>query len=67
MGGIGKTTFCKVLCDELYMKLEGKVCHAELESKSSSELQKDVLWELTDLNHDNLAFKTEAMVSLSTH
>lgn len=38
MGGIGKIIFCKVFCDELYMKLEGKVCYVELESKSLSEL-----------------------------
>jgi len=64
MGGIGKTTFCKVLCDELHMKFQGRVCHIELGSRSEPiELQKEVLRRLTDINDDSLMFKTEDMVS----
>lgn len=39
-GDIGKTSFCKVLCDELNVKFEGKVFPAELGSKSEIELHR---------------------------
>jgi GTPase SAR1 family protein len=67
MGGIGKTTFCKVLCDELYMRFQGKVCHGELGIRSPIELQKQVLRDLTDTNHDSLTFLTEDMVRITSH
>ncbi len=64
MGGIGKTTFCRALCDELHIKFQARVCHIELGSKSEPiEMHKEVLRRLTDINHDNLMFMTEAMVS----
>lgn len=36
-GGIGKTTFCKELLDELEMKFHGKVCHVEIGSHTQEE------------------------------
>ncbi|KAG0606394.1 hypothetical protein M758_9G137800 [Ceratodon purpureus] len=63
MGGIGKTTFCKVLCDELYTKFQGKVCHGEFGTRGAVELQKQVLRELTDTNPDSLTFLTEDMTT----
>ena len=67
MGGIGKTTFCKVLCDELYTKFQGKVCHGEFGTRGAVELQKQVLRELTDTNPDSLTFLTEDMVRVVSH
>jgi hypothetical protein len=34
--GIGKTTLCKILCNELLGKYEGRTCHVELKYKDSS-------------------------------
>jgi GTPase SAR1 family protein len=31
VGGIGKTTSCKVLCNDYFEEFEGKVCHIDLE------------------------------------
>jgi Cdc6-like AAA superfamily ATPase len=36
VGGIGKTTLCKMLCIELSSKYKGKTCHVELKSTNSS-------------------------------
>jgi GTPase SAR1 family protein len=33
VGGIGKTTMCKTLCNEWSCEYEGRVCHVEFESK----------------------------------
>lgn len=43
MGGIGKTTICKSLCNDYHVEFNGKVWHAELGRKSPEEIQKDVL------------------------
>ena len=43
MGGIGKTTICKSLCNEYFAEFNGKVWHAELGKKGIEEIQKDVL------------------------
>jgi Ni2+-binding GTPase involved in maturation of urease and hydrogenase len=50
VGGIGKTSICKVLCNEYSGEFKGRVCHAELERKSEEELLQDVLESLTDSN-----------------
>lgn len=47
MGGVGKTTISKVLCNQLFGNFSGKVCHVELGGKNLVELQKKVLKELT--------------------
>lgn len=48
VGGIGKTTICKALCNEFFKKYRGRVSHAELERGSEEELLKEVLRRLTD-------------------
>ena len=47
MGGMGKTSICKVLCNEFFTQFRGRVCHAELERKSEEELLREVLKKLT--------------------
>jgi len=36
VGGIGKKTTCKILCNELSSKYEGRVCHIEFDSGCSN-------------------------------
>lgn len=55
-GGMGKTTLCKSLCNDYFVKFNGKVWHTELGKKSAEEVHKDVLRHLvgtseTLLNH----------------
>jgi predicted AAA+ superfamily ATPase len=54
MGGIGKTSICKALCNEFVPRFHGRVCHAELESRSLEELLREVLRRLTDTSHEVL-------------
>jgi Ni2+-binding GTPase involved in maturation of urease and hydrogenase len=54
MGGIGKTSICKALCNEFVTRFPGRVCHAELERKSKEELLREVLRRLTDTSHEVL-------------
>lgn len=63
-GGIGKTTFCKVLCNELDKKFHGKVCHAEL-GNPTLELLKVVIKTLTDTAKQQFEHWTEDQVSLA--
>jgi Ni2+-binding GTPase involved in maturation of urease and hydrogenase len=46
--GIGKTTACKALCNDLFTEFQGRVCHVELENGSEIELLKEVLKRLTN-------------------
>jgi thymidylate kinase len=51
VGGIGKTTCCKLLCNNLSMKFEGRVCHLEFGNDSSEkERLQEVLKRLTNSN-----------------
>jgi dephospho-CoA kinase len=54
MGGIGKTTISKVLCNDLSLKFCDNVCHIELESGSEMKLLQKALKKLTDIRHDVL-------------
>ncbi|KAG0577398.1 hypothetical protein KC19_5G153200 [Ceratodon purpureus] len=54
IGGIGKTTICKVLCNKLFKEFRGRVCHTELKREFQLELFQEVLKILTDTRHDNL-------------
>lgn len=36
VGGAGKTTMCRVLCNELALEFDDKVCHIEMASNPSS-------------------------------
>ena len=47
--GIGKTTACKALCNELFTEFQGRVCHVELENGSDLELLREVLTRITDI------------------
>ncbi|KAG0601427.1 hypothetical protein M758_11G109900 [Ceratodon purpureus] len=48
VGGVGKTTLCKSLCNHLFREYEGKVCHVELkEGGNKLELLRQVLRRLT--------------------
>jgi GTPase SAR1 family protein len=48
VGGIGKTTICKSLCNYYFSEFNGKVWHAELGKKGAEEIQKDVLHHLVE-------------------
>ena len=54
MGSIGKTTICRVLCNEFYVEFHGKVHHLELESNNQVELIQAMLKRLTETRHDLL-------------
>ena len=52
VGGLGKTSVCKALCNNQFAKYDGRACLAELCARSLGELQKDVLCELTQVNSE---------------
>jgi len=54
VGGIGKTTICKTLCNELSSKYEGKVCHVEFDNtcSNSKELLQNVVLKLIGKSAD---------------
>ncbi|KAG0598142.1 hypothetical protein M758_12G049500 [Ceratodon purpureus] len=54
MGGIGKTTISKALCNELALKFCDNVCHIELGSGSELELLGKALKKLSRIRHDVL-------------
>jgi len=54
VGGIGKTTICKSMCNDVSEKYCGKVAHMELGSQSEEELLKDLLRRLTSMNLEHL-------------
>ncbi|KAG0588935.1 hypothetical protein KC19_2G279700 [Ceratodon purpureus] len=54
MGGIGKTSICKALCNDFFTKFHGKVCHAELERGSKEGLLREVLKTLTNTSRERL-------------
>lgn len=55
VGGIGKTTICKALCNDYCTEFQGRVAHVELESGIEVELMRGVLRKLTDMRHEVLA------------
>ena len=52
MGGMGKTSICKALCNEFSSEFHGRVCHAELGRGSKEELMREVLKRVTDASHE---------------
>ncbi|KAG0553984.1 hypothetical protein KC19_12G053800 [Ceratodon purpureus] len=54
MGGIGKTTISKALCNKLALKFCDNVCHIELGSGSELELLRKTLKKLSKIRHDIL-------------
>lgn len=53
-GGIGKSTLCKAMCNDVSAECGGKVAHVELGSQSEEELLKEVLQRLTNMNLERL-------------
>jgi len=49
MGGVGKTTVSKALCNFFQQDYFGRVCHVELGNEKALVLQKKVLKELARL------------------
>ena len=49
MGGIGKTTICKVMCHKF--QFLDAVCHLEFGSKSDLELMREAVRKFTDSTH----------------
>ncbi|KAG0598288.1 hypothetical protein M758_12G061400 [Ceratodon purpureus] len=54
MGGIGKTTIGKALCNELSSKFHDRVCHIEFGSGTEMELLRKTLKTCTQIRHDVL-------------
>ncbi|KAG0560026.1 hypothetical protein KC19_10G148400 [Ceratodon purpureus] len=54
MGGVGKTSICKALCNEFFTKFHGKVCHAELHRSNEEDLLREVLKTLTNTSGEQL-------------
>ena len=52
MGGFGKTTLCKALCNEYYTEFHGRVCHVELGKDNEVPLLQDMLESPTDTKHE---------------
>ena len=65
MGGIGKSTICKTLCNYFSTNFCDKVCHIELRNSQDEEkMLREVLKKLTDLRHDVLDKSNVGVVSL---
>ena len=63
VGGIGKTTMCKILCNDLF-EFSGKVCHVELGGiRSGDQMMKEVLKKLTNTSEELLQRLDEDEVS----
>jgi putative protein kinase ArgK-like GTPase of G3E family len=64
VGGTGKTTTCKTLCNEFSHEYGGQVCYVEFESKgtSSKGLLEKVLMHLTNTSLEFLQRMNEGKV-----
>ena len=64
MGGIGKSTILKVLCNEYYTKFQGRVCHLEFNKVATEhQLLQEALKKLTDTRPELLEGLNIDMVS----
>jgi GTPase SAR1 family protein len=52
VGGIGKTTACKVLCNDYFEEFEGKVCHVEFGVGNKFSILQEILKRLTETNQE---------------
>jgi ABC-type cobalamin/Fe3+-siderophores transport system ATPase subunit len=68
VGGIGKSTVCKTLCNELSHEYEGRVCHFEFEitNLSSKGLLEKVLMRLTNTSLEFLQRMNEGEVGVQS-
>ena len=65
MGGMGKTTMSRVLCNEFSSEFLAKVCHVELNNHDTINLQKALLRTLTKWNEIDMSKLTnESQVQL---
>jgi len=67
VGGIGKTTTCKTLSNELLREYDGRVCHLEFQSgpsKDSIELLQKALVDLTRKSKEVIKLLNEGEVRL---
>ena len=55
MGGLGKTTLCKVMCNHYFGEFGGNVIHINLRLNTSVEQQKKVIAKLTGATQDELS------------
>lgn len=51
IGGIGKTSICKALCNKYFIEFHGSICHVELGKGSEEELMREVVNKLTRSSH----------------
>ncbi|KAG0604323.1 hypothetical protein M758_10G162600 [Ceratodon purpureus] len=54
IGGIGKTTMCKAMCNEVFKRFGGRVCHVELNTTSEVEILGNVLRRLSTIEHEHV-------------
>ncbi|KAG0603715.1 hypothetical protein M758_10G115900 [Ceratodon purpureus] len=54
IGGIGKTTMCKAMCNEVFERFGGRVCHVELNTTSEVEILQNVLRRLSTIEHGHV-------------
>jgi len=60
VGGIGKTTACKCMVNELFDEFDGRVCHIEFNNKSTcKDRVQEVLRRLTNSNRKVLKSMSE--------
>ena len=58
MGGMGKTTMSRVMCNELSSQFLAKVCHVELNNHAIIDLRKKLLRTLTKRNEIDMSTLT---------
>jgi len=64
MGGMGKTTMSRVLCNAFSSKFLGKVCHVELNNHAIIDLRKDLLRTLTKWSESDMSKLTDESKAL---
>jgi translation initiation factor RLI1 len=64
VGGIGKTTSCKVLCNDYFEEFEGKVCHIEFGVGNKLSILQEILRRLTETSQELLKSFSEDEVHL---
>jgi ABC-type multidrug transport system ATPase subunit len=53
-GGIGKTTFCKAMCNEMWTDFNGKVFYFELEGENMLKTYQTLLAGLTGTRNEDV-------------
>ena len=55
MGGLGKTTLCKGMCNHYFAEFGGNVIHMDLKSKTIVDHQRRVIAKVTGATQDELS------------